>query len=527
MQYRTILHILGVILLFIAAAMGIPALLALVERGPDAAPLGISAGITLLAGVGLFGATGRSNEERWLTHRDGYLATVLGWFLASLAGALPFFFYAHMSVVDPAWVPDVAPETPVCALPLEILHPAREFCAVTDAMFESVSGFTTTGASVVRAGLWDNLDTPTCQGRPGLPRGLLLWRSLIQWLGGMGILVLAVTVLGLIGVGGMHLMKAEVPGPVPGRLSPRIADTARVLWRVYVIISLGEVAALMAGGMDLYNAACHACTTMATGGFSTLASSVGGMDAYSQWVIAFFMFLAGTSFTLHWALLMRRSFGYHRDPEFRLYAFLVVAGTGALLLSLYAAGQAWGIEETLRHASFQLISILTTTGYATQDFGTWAVEAQLLLLGLMFVGGCAGSTGGGMKVVRIQVTAKAAYRELLRIAHPRAVAAVRLGRGVVKETTVSAILGVVSFFVGTFLISSILMAAMGLDLVTATSSVAACIGNIGPGLGAVGPAENFHFIPAPGKWLLMFNMIAGRLEIYTVLVLFSPHFWRR
>jgi len=196
-------------------------------------------------------------------------------------------------------------------------------------------------------------------------------------------------------------------------------------------------------------------------------------------------------------------------------------------LSLYAAGQAWGIEETLRHASFQLISILTTTGYATQDFGTWAVEAQLLLLGLMFVGGCAGSTGGGMKVVRIQVTAKAAYRELLRIAHPRAVAAVRLGRGVVKETTVSAILGVVSFFVGTFLISSILMAAMGLDLVTATSSVAACIGNIGPGLGAVGPAENFHFIPAPGKWLLMFNMIAGRLEIYTVLVLFSPHFWRR
>lgn len=527
MRYRTVLHILGVILLLIGLAMGIPTTLAIMDGTGDALALGISTALTLAAGLGLYLTTRSSREESWLSHRDGYLATVAGWLLASLAGAVPFFLYAHMSTVDPAWVPDASPGTAVCALPVETLHPAREFCNVTDAIFESVSGFTTTGASVVRAGLWDGLDAPTSQGRAGLPRALLLWRSLIQWLGGMGILVLAVTVLGLVGVGGMHLMKAEVPGPTPGRLSPRIADTARILWRVYALISLGEVITLMVTGMDAYNAVCHTCTTMATGGFSTLGASVGGMAPRFQWIITFFMFLAGANFTLHWALLFRRSFGYHRDSEFRLYGILFVAGAGALAWSLYAAGLGGDVEETLRHASFQLISILTTTGFATQDFGVWAMEAQLLLLVLMFVGGCAGSTGGGVKVIRIQVTIKAAYRELKRIAFPRSVSTVRVSHKVLKEETVSAIIGVVSLFVGTFVVSSILMAAMGLDIVTATSSVVACIGNIGPGLGGVGPAENFHFIPAPGKWLLMFNMIAGRLEIYTVLILLTPHFWRR
>ncbi|MFH1530294.1 MAG: potassium transporter TrkG [Pseudomonadota bacterium] len=527
MRYRTIFHILGVILLLIAAAMGIPTILGLIDGTGDALPLGLSTGITLAVGLGLYLSTRRSQEDSWLTHRDGYLATVLGWLLASLAGAIPFFLFAHLSTVDPAWVPDVPPGTPVCALPVDTLHPGREFCSVTDAVFESVSGFTTTGASVIRAGLWDALDAPTSQGRPGLPRALLLWRSLIQWLGGMGILVLAVTVLGLIGVGGMHLMKAEVPGPTPGRLSPRIADTARILWWVYALVSLGEVVALLAGGMDLYNAICHTCTTMATGGFSTLAASVGGMAPRFQWIITFFMFLAGANFALHWALLFRRSFGYHRDAEFRLYLFLVIGGSGLLLWSLYAAGMHWGVEETTRHATFQLVSILTTTGFATQDFGTWAMEAQFLLLVAMFIGGCAGSTGGGIKVIRLQVTTKAAYRELRHIASPRSVSTVRVGHSVVKEPTVSAILGVVSLFVGTFVVSSMVMAAMGLDLVTATSSVAACLGNIGPGLGGVGPAANFHFIPTAGKWLLTFNMIAGRLEIYTVLILFSPHFWRR
>ena len=527
MRYRTVFHILGVILLLIAAAMAVPTILGLIDGTPDGVPLVISTGTTFVAGLALYLSTRRSHEESWLTHRDGYLATVLGWLLASLAGAVPFFLYAHMSTVDPAWVPDAPAGTAVCAIPEETLHPGREFCSMTNAVFESVSGFTTTGASVIRAGLWDGLDTQTSQGRPGLPRALLLWRSLIQWLGGMGILVLAVTVLGLVGVGGMHLMKAEVPGPTPGRLSPRIADTARILWRVYALISIGEATALLLGGMDPFNAICHTCTTMATGGFSNLSASVGGMAPRFQWIITVFMFLAGANFTLHWALLFRCSFGYHRDAEFRLYAFLFVGGTCALLWSLYAAGMAWGVEETVRHSAFQMISILTTTGFATQDFGAWGMDARLFLLMLMFIGGCAGSTGGGMKVIRIQVTTKAAYRELKRIARPRSVTAVRVGRKVVKEESVSAILGVVSFFVGTFVVSSVIMAAMGLDLVTASSSVAACIGNIGPGLGQVGPAENFHFIPAPGKWILMFNMILGRLEIYTVLVLLTPHFWRR
>jgi len=527
MRYRTILHILGVILLLIAAAMAIPTALGLLDGTADALPLGISTVITFAAGLGLYLSTRSSREESWLSHRDGYLATVAGWLLASLAGAVPFYLYAHMSTVDPAWVPDAPAGHAVCALPVDTLHPGREFCSVTDSIFESVSGFTTTGASVIRAGLWDSLDSPTSQGRAGLPRGLLLWRSLIQWLGGMGILVLAVTVLSLVGVGGMHLMKAEVPGPTPGRLSPRIADTARILWRVYALISLAEALALILGGMDPYNAVCHTCTTMATGGFSTLSASVGGMAPRFQWIITVFMFMAGANFTLHWALLFRRSLGYHRDAEFRLYAYLFIAGSGLLLWSLYATGLNGGAEETVRHAAFQMISILTTTGFATQDFGTWGTGAQLLLLVLMFIGGCAGSTGGGMKVIRIQVTTSAAYRELKRIAYPRSVSTVRVGHNVVKEETVAAIIGVVSLFVGTFVISAVIMAAMGLDLVTAASAVAACIGNIGPGLGGVGPAENFHFIPAAGKWLLMFNMIAGRLEIYTVLILLTPHFWRR
>jgi len=527
MRVRTVLHILAVLLLLLGGVMGIPTLVALVDGAGDRAALGISMFVTLLAGAVLYLATRDGGGKRWLTHRDGYLATVLGWVFASVAGALPFFLFAHLGTVDPEWVAGRYAGMPLCDLPVEMRHPGREFCNVADAMFESVSGFTTTGASVIRVGLWDGLDAPTSGGRSALPRGLLLWRSVIQWLGGMGILVLAVTVLGLVGVGGMHLMKAEVPGPTKGKLSPHVADTARMLWQVYAVISAVQVVVLMAGGMDLFNAVCHTCTTMATGGFSTLTASAGAMSPFSQWVLVLFMFLAGANFALHWGVLARRKFGYHRDAEFKGYGLFVVVGTLLLVAILLGADVPWSIEETVRHSAFQLVSVLTTTGYATADFGLWPYSGQFLLLVLMFVGGCAGSTGGGVKVIRLQVALKAAARELLRIAQPRVVPTIRVGHEVIKDDKVFAILGVVALFVGTFVVSSVAMTVMGLDIVAATSSVAACIGNVGPGLGAVGPAQNFHFIPDPGKWLLMFNMIAGRLEIYTVLVLFSPSFWRR
>jgi trk system potassium uptake protein len=529
MHPRTVLNVIAALLLLTAAAMLLPLAVALWDGTPDSLPIAISFVFTTLIGSLGWAATRQRREDRSLGHRGGYLVGAFGWFAACLAGALPFFLFAHMSTVDPQWVPSKASsQMKLCDLPSETLHPGREFCSPTDSIFESVSGFTTTGASVIRAGLWDDLSSRLSDGKPGLPRGILLWRSLIQWLGGMGILVLAVTLLSLTGVGGMQLMKAEVPGPAPGRLSPRIADTARLLWKLYAIISAAEVLLLMAGGMDLYNAVNHTCTTMATGGFSTLSASVGGIDsAYIQWVFTFFMFVAGANFTLHYLLLFNQAPSYHNDYEFKVYLVLFFACIAMIVIGLYAAGQADGIEPTVRSAAFQTASILTTTGYATEDFTLWPVALQFLLLTLMFIGGCAGSTGGGMKVARIVVVAKVAYRELLRIAHPRAISPVRMGREIVGESMVQAILGVVIFFVSTFTLSTLAMAALGLDLVTALSSVAACIGNVGPGLADVGPAAHFYHIPAVGKWLLTFNMLAGRLEIYTVLILFSPHFWNR
>ncbi len=529
MHPRTLTNVIAALLLLTAAAMLVPLGVALYDSTPDRLPLFISFLITAVIGGGGLFLTRQHPEERSLGHRDGYLVGALGWFSACLAGALPFLLFAHLSSVDPQWVPAAtSTQMRLCDLPAETLHPGREFCSFTDSMFESVSGFTTTGASVLRVGLWDDLSSQLSNGKPGLPRGLLLWRSLIQWLGGMGILVLAVTLLSLTGVGGMQLMKAEVPGPAPGRLSPRIADTARLLWKLYAIISAAEVLLLMAGGMDLYNAVNHTCTTMATGGFSTLSASVAGIDsAYIQWVLTFFMLVAGANFTLHYLLLFGRTPTYHHDYEFRVYGVLFLSCVAMIIIGLFVAGQADGIEPTARSAAFQTASILTTTGYATADFAQWPIALQFLLLTLMFIGGCAGSTGGGMKVARIVVVVKVAYRELLRIAHPRAISPVRMGSQIVGESMVQAILGVVIFFVSTFTLSTLAMAALGVDLVTALSSVAACIGNVGPGLADVGPTANYYFIPDAGKWLLLFNMLAGRLEIYTVLILFSPHFWRR
>lgn len=528
MQYRAVAHIVSVVLIFMALAMLLPIGIALADGSGDTGPLLLSGAITAVLGFGGFLLFREKTQPRSISHREAYLASVLGWVAASLVGALPFFFFAHNAQVDPQWNPGAAPETALCDTEPDSLQPGREFCSITDSVFESISGITTTGASVIRSGLWDSLDSTLSNGKPGLPRGFLMWRCLIQWLGGMGILVLAVTALSLAGGSGMQLMRTEVPGPTPGKVSPRIADTARLFWQLYALISLGEVLALMAGGMDWFNAIAHTCTTMATGGYSTLGASVAGMNStYFEWVITFFMMAAGTNFALHYGLFFMRAFGYPQDSEFKAYGTIFLFSVITLLVALSLAGMDEGFEPTIRAAAFQTASILTTTGYATRDFALWPVYVQLLLLVLMFIGGCAGSTGGGMKVVRIQVMFKAAYRELIRIAHPRSVTAVRYGKDVVEEAKVQAILGVVIFFVCGFVISSLLMAALGLDPLTAISSVAASIGNVGPGLGEVGPSANYFFVPALGKWILMFNMLAGRLEMFTVLVLLSPHFWRR
>ena len=528
MRPRGILYINAWVMLFLGLAM-LPCLaLALADDSNDTLPLLISAIVALALGAGgLLGL--RRREGLNLKRRESYLAVLLAWTLAGLVGALPFYFQARLNQADPAWAPQTAAHPiSICELPADQRHPAKEFCNYTDAVFESVSGFTTTGASVISAGLWDSLDSQLSEGKPGLPRGMLLWRALIQWLGGMGILVLVMTVLTVEGGGGTDLMAAEVPGPTPGRLTPRAADTARLFWKVYVIMSLAQVAALMAGGMDLFNAVAHTGPTMATGGFSTLRTSVMGMNSpYFEWVITFFMLAAGANFVLHYYLLFRRRVVYWRDSEFKGYLAVVAVAVVLVGVDLWNAGLWEGAEGTLRTSAFQVASIITTTGFATRDFALWPAGSQLLLLGLMLLGACAGSTGGGIKVVRVMVGVQAAFREILTIVQPRAVAPIRMSGSVIPERVVRENVGVAIFFVLGFMVTALIVAMLGSDLVTAVSAAASCIGNVGPGLNTVGPMADYHLIHPLGKWALTIAMLAGRMEMYTVLILLSPHFWRR
>jgi trk system potassium uptake protein TrkH len=343
----------------------------------------------------------------------------------------------------------------------------------------------------------------------------------------MGFIVLSLAILPLVGVGGMQLYKAEVPSPIPDRLQPRIKDTAALLWWVYAAITAIETVLLLAGGMGLFDAVCHSFATMATGGFSTKNASIAGFHSvYIEWVITIFMVIAGINFTLHFQLFRRRWAAWRRDEEWHFYMALFVLFSLAAALGLWLAAD-MGFEEGLRLAAFQVATILTTTGFATADYSLWPPLCLALLIGLMFVGGSAGSTGGGPKCMRVLVVLKHSFNELLRVVHPRLVAPVKISQRTVDRQVVSSIWAFMGLYLATFLAAALLMAAMGIDVVTAFSASIACLGNIGPGLGQVGPAGNYAALPQAAKWLLSVVMIVGRLEIYTVLVLLAPEFWRR
>jgi trk system potassium uptake protein TrkH len=343
----------------------------------------------------------------------------------------------------------------------------------------------------------------------------------------MGIIVLSLAILPMLGVGGMQLFKAEVPGPTADRLTPRIQDTAKLLWGVYVLLSLIETGLLMAGGMTFFDALNHTFTTMATGGFSTRNASVGAFgSAYLEWVITLFMFLAGVNFTLHYLALQGRIGEFWRNEEFRFYLWLTLGATVLLtLFNRFGAYQSLG--DSLRYSAFQVVSIMTTTGYATADYELWPVICQYLLVACMFIGGCAGSTGGGMKVARVLLLFKHAHVQLYRLIHPRAVRLVKLGERPVDKEVMQAILGFFALYVGIFVTASFIMAALGMDLVSAGSAVVTTLGNVGPGLGTVGPVQHFGAVHPLGKLVLSFCMLLGRLELYTVLVLVIPSFWRK
>jgi trk system potassium uptake protein TrkH len=480
MNIRSVLAIVGIILLFTGAFMLFPVLFALYYGGDDLPALLISMGVTCLAGFLLwFGF--RKNKD--IRIRESFAIVTFGWLFAAAFGALPFVLSGYIP-------------------------------SYTDAFFETMSGFTTTGASILT-----NIEA--------LPHGLLFWRSLTHWLGGMGIIVLSLAILPLLGIGGMQLFKAEIPGPVAEKITPRIQQTAKLLWIVYALISLAETILLMLGGMNLFEALCHTFGTMATGGFSPKNSSIAYYDSvYIQSVIIFFMIIAGANFSLHYYAL-RGKFGvYWKNEEFRFYitiiAVFVVLLTLDNLFTVYP-----NFWDSLRHSMFQVVSITTTTGYVTADYEKWSSTAQFILLFLMFVGGSAGSTGGSIKIMRIMVLLKQGYAELRHILHPRAVIPVRVNRQVIPPGIVINILGFTFLYLTIFIVVSIIMTLLDLDLITAFASVAATLGNIGPGLGLVGPTDHYAHIPSLGKWILSFCMLAGRLEIYTVLVLFTGEFWKR
>lgn len=481
---RRLVLIIGAVVGASGAAM-VPAALVSAVTGEGVVTFQILAAavVTMLIGGLSWRILGQSGE---LTTREGFAAVGLAWFVMSAFGTLPFLFTG--------------------AIP-----------NFFDAFFETASGFSTTGASII--------PDPS-----QLARGVVFWRSTTQWIGGMGVIVLSIAILPLLGVGGVQLARAESPGPTPDRLTPRFQETAKRLWLVYAGLTLLQMLFLWVGDMDFFQSINHAMTTLSTGGFGTEATSITNFSDYTQWVITAFMFIAGVSFALHFRAL-RDPKAYFRSAEFGLYSMFFLGAI--VIIAGGLIGPDVAIADAIRDAAFTAGTLITTTGFATADFGGWRPALQIFVVGLMFLGGMAGSTAGGVKTFRVGILAKAAMNDLRRIVHPKAVLVTRFGKERVKDGVVESIQSFFLFYMflfmtGTFLISFI-DANLGeeINLVTSASAVAASLGNIGPGLGDVGPAANYLAIPVPGRLLLAFLMIVGRLEIFPVLLLFTRHLWKR
>jgi trk system potassium uptake protein TrkH len=483
MRWPFILRIIGILLVFLGLSMTAPLLCSLYYK--DLAHVGLirSILITMVAGLVLIILSKKYNNEAYINQKEGMTVVALGWAAIGIFGALPFYF-------------------------------GPELTGFTDAFFESVSGFTTTGSSVMT-----NIE--------GATPSLLFWRSFIQWLGGMGIIVLSLAILPFLGVGGIQLYKAEVPSPVPDKLSPRLSDSAKILWMVYAGITLVEIIFLLAGGMPLFESVCHALTTLPTGGFSLKNASIAHYNnAYFDYVIVVFMLLAGINFSLHYQMLKGETLAFWKDTECRFFLGLTLVLT--LVVTWDIHGSVYdSLKDSFRYSIFQVASIITTTGFATADYEKFPGLSQVILFICMFIGASAGSTGGGMKCARLIVCFKYCYRELFKLIHPRSISHIKINNTVIPDQVLRSIMGFLALYILLFVISSLLLASMGIDMMTALGAVAACIGNIGPGFGTVGPAENFAHLPAAGKWLLAWCMLLGRLEIYTVIILFVPEFWKR
>lgn len=481
-RFGAVLQIAGLFLIILGCTMLIPLVFALLERGEDAWFIGYGAAVTAGTGTALFRGLRRPESE--LSVREGVLLVTLVWLLVCLFGGLPFYFSPY-------------------------------FATFTDAVFEAASGFTTTGATILA-------DVEV------LPRGLQLWRCFTHWLGGMGIVLLGIAILPLLGAGGMHLYRAEFSGAKSEKLKPRITETVLSLWKIYVALTVLEYLALRWAGMTKFEAACHAFSTLGTGGFSSRTASIAGFESpLIEYIIIVFMILAGINFTWHYRLWReRRIRGFFADVEIRAYLLVVAVATAIITLSLILE-TGYGLEEAVRAAMFQAASITTTTGFVTDDFEQWRPLCQLLLLALMFIGGCTGSTAGGLKVSRFLLLRQVVYRQFRRVVEPRGVFAIRLGGRVIPEASVHGLLNLLYLALIVFFASALILAATGVDVLTSIAAVTASMFNIGPGLGDVGPVDHYgHFVPLV-KWVLAGCMVCGRLEFFTALVILTPAFWRK
>lgn len=478
LQGGDVSYLVGSVILGVAGALLATAIVGLALGDGSAGPLLVSAATAaVLGGLPRFLA----KRPEHINFREAFATVSFSWTAVAIVGALPYLFAG--AVQDPA-----------------------------AALFESMSGFTTTGSTI-----FSDIEA--------VAPGILLWRSVTQWLGGMGFIVLGVAILPHLGVGGMQLFQLEAPGPTADRLQPRIRETARILWLVYLVLTVVLTLLFLLGGMPLFDAVNHALTTMPTGGFSTQNESLGAYGANIQWIAILFMFIAGINFTLHYRVLGKGLKAYWRDSEWRLYTGVTVAC--CIIVAILIRDPEASFARSIRDASFQVVSILTTTGFMSADYVLWAPAAQAVLFLLLFLGGMAGSTSGGMKMIRVQLVAKHAWIEIRKQLHPRGVFVHKIGHRAVPDAIVMNVLGFVLIYLMLFTVGTFAMTTFGLTLTAAAGATATAISNVGPGFAELGPTANFGWIPWQAQLILAFLMLVGRLEIYTVLILFHRGLWRR
>ncbi|WP_077750651.1 TrkH family potassium uptake protein [Shewanella psychrophila] len=484
MQYRTIIRITGLLMGLFSLSLLPPALVAVIYKDGGGTAFIQAFVLSLFLGFILWYPNRRHKKD--LRTREGFLLVVLFWGVLGSIGAVPFIFSSQ---------PDLS---------------------ITDSFFESFSALTTTGATVI-------------VGLDSLPKAILFYRHLLQWLGGMGIIVLAVAILPVLGIGGMQLYRAEMPGPVKdSKMTPRIAETAKALWYIYFLLTVACAFSYWVAGMNVFDAICHSFSTIAIGGFSTYDASIGHFDSPAiNIVCVVFLLIAALNFSLHFAAFTRRGINlrvYFKDAEFKVLIIVQLVLTAICFATLYHSGIYDSPEETFDYALFQAVSISTTAGFGTESFHMWPLFLPMLLIFSSFIGGCGGSTAGGIKVIRMILLLKQGSRELKRLVHPRGMFSIRIGNKALPERVIDAVWGFFSAYALVFVICMLALMGMGMDNITAFSATAACLNNLGPGLGEV--ASNYASINDGSKWILLLAMLFGRLEVFTLLVLFTPTFWR-